>query len=177
MLDYIAYQDTHLFIAKQVCEKLGFIKNNPSQNVKNAITRFCPNAKQAQEHGVKLGRKNSILLTTAEVLHLATHCQYDASELLEWLRSEGLWNGMDVSSSTRRELDVLSGVELALGRPLQRQYQVGPFLIDGYDPILNVAFEIDEVQHLSTQHQLDDELRELYITESIEGIAFRRISI
>lgn len=176
MIEYTIYNNTHLFIAKQVCEKLGF-SLRIRQALRDTLSRHCPSAKQAHEYGIKLGRKNSVLLTTAEVLHLATHCQYDASELLGWMKVEGLWNGSDVSTSTRRELDVLAGIELALGRPLQRQYQVGPFRIDGYDSVLNVAFEVDEEQHLSAQHQLDDELRELYITESIEGIAFRRISI
>lgn len=177
MLNYVAFEGTALFIGRQVCEVLGY--TGSKANLAKTLSRHCPNAKQAKEYGVKPtgARQNSALLTLDEVLHLATHCQYDASGVLTWLRNEGLWNGSDVSSATRREMDVLAGVELALGRPLQRQYQVGPFRIDGYDPISNIAFEVDESQHLAPANQLSDELRELFITESIPGITFRRLSI
>ncbi len=45
------------------------------------------------------------------------------------------------------ETDLLNDIELEKGIKLERQYYVVGKFIDGYDPINNVAYEVDELHH------------------------------
>lgn len=174
MLNYIAYKNTHLFIAREVALALGY--KNEKSNISYSLTIHCPDSLSASEYGVKPegARMNSRLLTTEEVVHLATHSQYDSVELMSWLKNEGLMDATIITHSRRDEMLALSVIEQLLGITLHKQYQVGPYRIDGYDPDTNVAYEIDEPFH-SGQREVDEE-RQAYIT-SVLGCSFKRIKV
>lgn len=75
-----------------------------------------------------------------------------------------------------REKAALDTIEQLLGVKLKRQYRVGEYLIDGYDAINNVAYEIDEEQHFTPQHKKADHLREEEIKVEL-GCKFVRIRV
>jgi len=74
----------------------------------------------------------------------------------------------------RNETKILDEIELEKGINLERQYSIAGRFIDGYDPINNVAYEVDEKHHLGKIHSIKDKIRETIITEKI-GCNFVRI--
>lgn len=76
-----------------------------------------------------------------------------------------------------RENAALATIEQLLGVKLLRQYHVlGKYRIDGYDPVNNIAYEIDEEQHLTMRNIKADRIREEEIKEAI-GCKFVRIYV
>lgn len=76
-----------------------------------------------------------------------------------------------------REKTALNTIEQLLGVRLIRQYRVlGKYRIDGYDPVNNVAYEIDEEQHFTPNHMEADRIREKDIS-SVLGCKFVRIRV
>lgn len=76
-----------------------------------------------------------------------------------------------------REKAALDTIEQLLGVELKRQYRVlGKYRIDGYDPINNIAYEVDEEQHFTPQHKEADCLREEEIKVEL-GCKFVRIKV
>lgn len=162
-----------LFHAKSALAVIGFSSEN-RQCINNALSRHCPQSKQAMEYGVSIKgvRKNAVLLTLDELNTLITHCQFGCHELIQWL----IESGFDATPRAvgREELAALATIEQIVGITLLRQYAVGPYRIDGYDAVNNVAYEIDEAYHIS---QVDaDHQRQAYI-ESELGCKFVRIKI
>lgn len=76
-----------------------------------------------------------------------------------------------------REKAAIKTIEQLQGVKLIRQYQVlGKYLIDGYDPVNNIAYEIDEEQHFTKKHMEADRIREEEIKEAL-GCKFVRIRV
>ena len=73
-----------------------------------------------------------------------------------------------------QEEAALKTIEQLLQIKLIRQYKVGDFRIDGYDPELNVAYEIDEPDH--RYQRAKDHGREKIIKKLL-GCTFVRISL
>ncbi len=76
--------------------------------------------------------------------------------------------------TSREEFVALKTIEQVLKIDLKYQYPVGKFFIDGYDPVNNVAYEIDEVSH-SNKKEVDRD-REVLI-KNILGCSFVRIKV
>lgn len=55
----------------------------------------------------------------------------------------------------------LKTIEQLLGVQLIRQFKVGEYRVDGYDPENNIVYEIDEPHHRFTKEK--DSKRELFI--------------
>lgn len=76
-----------------------------------------------------------------------------------------------------REKTALTTIEQLQGVKLIRQYPVlGKYRIDGYDPVNNIAYEIDEEQHFTLQHMEADRIREKEI-KTVLGCKFVRIRV
>lgn len=91
------------------------------------------------------------------------------------------WVLKDEGSNPRfykvREKAALDTIEQLLHVELIRQYPVcGKYYIDGYDPINNIAYEIDEEQHFTSRHQAADRKREEEIRYEL-GCEFVRIKV
>lgn len=72
------------------------------------------------------------------------------------------------------EKEILDKIEQEKGIKLIRQYSVARKYIDGYDPINNIAYEVDEIQH---KHIIiEDCIREQRIKEVI-SCTFERIKL
>ena len=85
------------------------------------------------------------------------------------------YQGLRVSLGAR-ERDCLATIEQVLNIKLLRQYAVGNYRIDGYDPLTKTAYEIDEDQHLSLNHSQADDERQTYIQTHL-GCKFVRVFI
>ena len=85
------------------------------------------------------------------------------------------YQGIRVSLGAR-ERDCLATIEQVLNIKLLRQYAVGNYRIDGYDPLTKTAYEIDEDQHLSLKHSQADDERQIYIQTHL-GCKFVRVFI
>ena len=85
------------------------------------------------------------------------------------------YQGLRVSLGAR-ERDCLATIEQVLNIKLLRQYAVGNYRIDGYDPLSKTAYEIDEDQHLSLNHSQADDERQTYIQTHL-GCKFVRVYI
>ena len=85
------------------------------------------------------------------------------------------YQGLRVSLGAR-ECDCLVTIEQVLNIKLLRQYAVGNYRIDGYDPLTKTAYEIDEDQHLSLNHSQADDERQTYIQTHL-GCKFVRVFI
>jgi hypothetical protein len=73
-----------------------------------------------------------------------------------------------------QERAALAAVEQVLGVTLIRQYRVGQYRIDGYDPVNQVAYEVDEPAH---RHQIaKDAVRQAVIEREL-GCRFVRIAL
>ena len=75
-----------------------------------------------------------------------------------------------------QEEAALKTIEQLLGIRLLRQFAVGKYHIDGYDPESNTAYEIDERQHGSPAAKKADTIRQRDIIDILE-CTFVRISI
>ncbi|WP_405646510.1 Rha family transcriptional regulator [Pseudomonas sp. Ld6] len=73
-----------------------------------------------------------------------------------------------------QERAALAAVEQVLGVTLIRQYRVGTYRIDGYDPVNQVAYEVDEPEH---RHQIaQDAVRQAVIEREL-SCRFVRIAL
>ena len=59
----------------------------------------------------------------------------------------------------------LNNIEDKRGIMLLRQYRVNKYFLDGYDPVSNVAYEVDEVYH--SKRRVEDIIREQSIRSKI----------
>ena len=84
------------------------------------------------------------------------------------------YNGLARVPLRLQEEAALKTIEQLLQIKLIRQYKVGDFRIDGYDPELNVAYEIDEPDH--RYQRAKDHGREKIIKKLL-GCTFVRISL
>ena len=76
-----------------------------------------------------------------------------------------------------REKAALDTIEQLLHVKLIRQYFVcDKYRIDGYDPVNNIAYEVDEEQHFTSRHQAADRKREEEIRDEL-GCEFVRIKV
>lgn len=73
-----------------------------------------------------------------------------------------------------REKVALDTIEQLMNVKLQRQYKVLNYRIDGYDPVNNIAYEIDEPEHEHKKTQ--DEIRQRRIENEL-GCKFVRIKV
>jgi len=74
----------------------------------------------------------------------------------------------------RNETEILDSIEIENNITINRQYQVWPYHLDGYDSVNNIAYEIDELHHSSTENKIRDFLREQSIKQRL-GCEFVRI--
>lgn len=84
------------------------------------------------------------------------------------------YKGLSRVPNRLQEEAALKTIEQLLKITLIRQFQCNRFRIDGYDPINNIAYEIDEPHHESTR--LDDLQRQRDI-EKILKCTFVRIKL
>ena len=85
------------------------------------------------------------------------------------------YQGLRVSLGAR-ERDCLATIEQVLNIKLLRQFAVGNYRIDGYDPITKTAYEIDEDHHLRLNNSQADDERQTYIQTHL-GCKFVRVFI
>ncbi|EHM8597980.1 Rha family transcriptional regulator [Escherichia coli] len=83
------------------------------------------------------------------------------------------YNGLRFGLSTAEKI-ALNTIEQVLGINLIRQYRVLNYRIDGYDPVNNIAYEIDEPEHQYKKEQ--DEIRQRRIENEL-GCKFVRIKV
>ena len=86
------------------------------------------------------------------------------------------YEGLGRAPYSQKEKIALSTIEQLLGVKLERQYRVGQYRIDGYDPVKNVAYEIDEDHHTPESAKKRDKNREDFIKSKL-GCAFKRIDV
>ena len=86
------------------------------------------------------------------------------------------YEGLGRAHYSQKEKIALSTIEQLLGVKLERQYRVGQYRIDGYDPVNNVAYEIDEDHHTPVSTKKRDENREDFIKSKL-GCTFKRIDV
>lgn len=92
------------------------------------------------------------------------------------LRKYGYTNNFGPNIGTH-EKSILDHFEKLFNYPIERQYQVDGFFIDGYCKPLKLAIEIDENYHYQNQKQYNyDRFRE-NIIKDIVGCSFLRIPI
>ena len=95
-------------------------------------------------------------------------------ELADLLLSR--YKGLLRMPTRTKERASLETIEQLLGVELAYQYPVLGYRVDGYDPVNNIAYEIDEPQHLSGRARLDDLHRQREIEKHI-GCSFVRIPV
>ena len=121
-----------------------------------------------------IGAIESFVATTVKMPSGQTRPVYmltaDSAEVLM-----NKYQGIRVSLGAR-ERDCLATIEQVLNIKLLRQYAVGNYRIDGYDPLTKTAYEIDEDQHLSLNHSQADDERQTYIQTHL-GCKFVRVYI
>lgn len=84
------------------------------------------------------------------------------------------YKGLARVPTSLQERAALAAVEQVLGVTLIRQYKVGRYRIDGYDPVNQVAYEVDEPAH---RHQIaQDAVRQAVIEREL-GCRFVRIAL
>ena len=86
------------------------------------------------------------------------------------------YEGLGRAHYSQKEKIALSTIEQLLGVKLERQYRVGQYRIDGYDPVNNVAYEIDEDHHTPESAKKRDKNREDFIRSEL-GCTFKRIDV
>ena len=84
------------------------------------------------------------------------------------------YKGLNRVPHRLREESSLKTIEQLLGITLIRQYRVLNYRIDGYDPVNNVAYEIDEPEHKYKQNEDDERQRQI---EKILKCTFVRIKL
>ncbi|EJE7996371.1 hypothetical protein M5022_000933 [Salmonella enterica] len=92
-------------------------------------------------------------------------------ELADALRKR--YTGLRFGLSTAEKI-ALNTIEQVLGVTLIRQYRVLNYRIDGYDPVNNIAYEIDEPEHQYKQEH--DEIRQRRIENEL-GCKFVRVKV
>jgi len=73
-----------------------------------------------------------------------------------------------------QEKAALKAIETVLKIKLKRQYRVGIYRIDGYDPVNNIAYEIDETHH---RYDVEKDLERQRFIESKLKCTFVRIKV
>lgn len=86
------------------------------------------------------------------------------------------YEGLGRAHYSQKEKIALSTIEQLLDVKLERQYRVGQYRIDGYDPVNNVAYEIDEDHHAPESAKKRDKNREDFIKGEL-GCTFKRIDV
>ena len=121
-----------------------------------------------------IGAIESFVATTCKSAANQTRPVYmltaDSAEILM-----NKYQGLRVSLGAR-ERDCLATIEQVLGVKLLRQFTVGKYRIDGYDPLTKTAYEIDEDHHLRLNNYQADDERQLYIQTHL-GCKFVRVYI
>ena len=84
------------------------------------------------------------------------------------------YKGLNRVPHRLQEESALKTIEQLLGVTLIRQYKVLSYRIDGYDPVNNVAYEIDEPEHKYKQNEDDERQRQI---EKILKCTFVRIKL
>jgi hypothetical protein len=95
-------------------------------------------------------------------------------ELADLLLSR--YEGLLRMPTRTKERASLETIEQLLGVELTYQYPVLGYRVDGYDTLNNIAYEVDEPQHLSGRAWLDDLHRQREIEKHI-GCSFVRIAV
>ena len=65
----------------------------------------------------------------------------------------------------KNETQILNQIEKENNIKILRQYQICGYFVDGYDPINNTVYEVNEKYHYTTKQQTKDEKRQQNITE------------
>lgn len=121
-----------------------------------------------------IGAIESFVATTCKSAANKTRTVYmltaDSAEVLM-----NKYQGLRVSKGAR-ERDCLATIEQVLNIKLLRQFTVGKYRIDGYDPLTKTAYEIDEDHHLRLNNYQADDERQTYIQTHL-GCKFVRVFI
>lgn len=113
---------------------------------------------------VTMGRNGSTTTTSKEAFD-------DYSDYLK-PKSE-----VTIRSRLMYQEGALSAIEQILDIKLDREYNIDNYLVDGYDRVNNVVYEVDEPHHIASKKTIEkDRLREERIKE-ITGCEFVRIKI
>lgn len=83
------------------------------------------------------------------------------------------YNGIKLQLSAKEKI-ALDTIEQVLNIKLKRQFHVLGYRIDGYDPVNNVAYEIDESHH---KHQVTDDMIRQRRIENELGCRFVRVKV
>lgn len=111
---------------------------------------------------VTRGRNGSTLTASKEAFE--DYCDY-------------LDNAPTKRSCMMYEEGALSAIEQVLNIGLVRQFNTGKYIIDGYDKLNNIAYEIDEPHHFASKYKIEiDRKREEEIKAEL-GCSFVRIKI
>ena len=157
------------FVGKDIAESLGYA------NTREAIRSHCKKANDytPRQNGAPVNPTPMKIIPEREVISLISKSKTDAANAAAWILSI-LPTKNYVPIIIRDEMVALKTIEQALGVELIRQYNVGPFRIDGYDKNNNVAYEVDEQSHNGKEKK--DKAREDFIKGSI-GCKFVRIKL
>ena len=160
------YGDEVLFSSRMVAEATGKTHDNVKRDVKVMLKDLGLEISSDSERFIVKYKDYNGRHVIDEIL--VDKDIYEALLLkytLKW-RNHGL-----------RENAALATIEQLLGVKLLRQYRVlGKYRIDGYDPVNNIAYEIDEEQHLTMSNIKADRIREEEIREEL-GCKFVRIYV
>ena len=187
----VIYDGKPAFVAIDVARALGFTK--PENAIKNHCKslikiKYC----EMLNIGLKPKPQGVTLMFLCDLCNIVLKTKN--YRFLHWLKEE-VCNKLSeynelceaisslsvVSEKIRnngiREMTALTTIEQLLGVRLIRQYRVlGKYRIDGYDPVNNIAYEIDEDQHFTPQHMEADRIREKEIS-AVLGCKFVRIRV
>ena len=187
----VIYDGKPAFVAMDVARALGYLKPQ------SAISRHCKSLikiKYAEmlNIGFKPKPQGVTLMLLCDLCNIVLKSKN--YRFLHWLKEEvsNKFNEYNdfceavlslsvVSEKIRnngiREKTALTTIEQLQGVKLIRQYLVlGKYRIDGYDPVNNIAYEIDEEQHFTPQHIEADRIREEEI-KAVLGCEFVRIRV
>ena len=187
----VIYDGKPAFVAMDVARALGYKKPE------NAIKKHCKSLiklKYNEMSNVGLNPKPQ----GVSLMQLRDLCNITLKSknhrFIHWIKEEvcNVFNEYNdfceavsalsiVSEKTRnngiREKTALATIEQLQGVKLIRQYPVlGKYRIDGYDPVNNIAYEIDEEQHFTPKHMQADRIREREI-KAVLGCEFVRIRV
>ncbi len=74
-------------------------------------------------------------------------------------------NNIIFTTIGKNETKILDQIEKESGYKILRQYQVIGYFVDGYDPINNIVYEVNEKHHFTEKQMIKDEQRQLNITQ------------
>lgn len=186
----IIYAEKPAFVAVEVAYALGYKDEHQAINkhCKSLIKIKCH---EAQELGFGFKPRGVILLPVEGLCSIVlasknrSFVRFLKEEVAEYFNEYGDFcetiSALDIvdqkiRKNGIREKAALDTIEQLVGVKLKRQYRVGEYRIDGYDPINNVAYEIDEEQHFTPQHMQADRVREKKIFNKL-GCKFVRIKV